>query len=253
LLPIQNTWGPKQVWYQYFIPGGSSFGFIPMCIVLFLAVALPNPANGKTANTKQTVRRGGYLFPKRALSLVFRAKFMAALRKRITVPQHIAKQAFQTKWVVYAKRPFASPKTVVEYLGRYTHKVAISNHRLVDVDEKGVTFHYKDYRDAAKQKQGTMSGVEFLRRFADHILPHGFVRIRHYGFLASKNKPTELNLAKKELGQPEWSKIKYSWHQIAQEKLNYNPDRCPHCQSESLMIIKLIDPERGPPKLKHYD
>lgn len=241
MVSILHTWG-QQLWLHphvhCIVPGGGI------------------TKSGKWKNCKyksKPVRRGGYLFPKRALSLVFRAKFMAALRKRITVPQHIAKQAFQTKWVVYAKRPFASPKTVVEYLGRYTHKVAISNHRLVDVDEKGVTFHYKDYRDAAKQKQGTMSGVEFLRRFADHILPHGFVRIRHYGFLASKNKPTELNLAKKELGQPEWSKIKYSWHQIAQEKLNYNPDRCPHCQSESLMIIKVIDPERGPPKLKHYD
>jgi hypothetical protein len=194
-----------------------------------------------------------YLFPKRALSTVFRAKYMAALRKQIDVPQHIAKQAFQTKWVVYAKRPFASPKTVVEYLGRYTHKIAISNHRLIDVSKDAVSFHYKDYRDAAKKKHAMISGVEFLRRFADHVLPHGFMRIRHYGFLASKNKRTELNLAKKDLKQPEWRKIKYSWVQIAKEKLNYNPDQCPHCQSESLVIIKVIDPERGPPRFKHHD
>lgn len=172
---------------------------------------------------------------------------MTALRKKIAVLQHIAKKAFRTKWVVYAKHPFTSPKTVVEYLGRYTHKIAISNHRLIEVDKEKVTFHYKDYRDAAKKKQATLSGVEFLRRFASHILPHGFVRIRHYGFLASKNKSIELNIAKKDLKQPEWRKIKYSWVQIAKDKLNYNPELCPHCKTESLMIIKIIQPERGPP------
>src|SRR5680860_992523 len=134
---------------------------------------------------------------------------MAELRKRIDIPQPIAKKAFQTKWAVYAKRPFATPKTVVEYLGRYTHKIAISNHRLTDVNEQSVSFTYKDYRQEGKQKQVTLDGVEFLRRFASHILPHGFVRIRHYGFLASRNKPTELNIAKNHFGWPQWRKIKY--------------------------------------------
>jgi len=87
----------------------------------------------------------------------------------------------------------------VEYLGRYTHKIAISNHRLVDVDDQRVSFNYKDYRDAGKQKVAKLSGVEFLRRFATHILPAGFVRIRHYGFLASRNKPVELNIANKKI------------------------------------------------------
>ena len=133
---------------------------------------------------------------------------MAALRKRMEVPQHIGKAAFKTKWVVYAKRPFATPKTVVEYLGRYTHKIAISNHRLLDVNDQTVSFKYKDYRDAGKQKVATLRGMEFLRRFALHILPRGFVRIRHYGFLASRNKPTELNIAKTQLKQPKWEKVK---------------------------------------------
>ena len=235
MVSILHTWG-QQLWLHphvhCIVPGG---GITP---------------SGKWKNCKykgKSARRGGYLFPKRALSIVFRARFMAALRKNIQVPQHIAKQAFSTKWVVYAKRPFASPKTVVEYLGRYTHKIAISNHRLVDVNKDKVTFHYKDYRDAAKKKQVSLSGAEFLRRFADHILPHGFIRIRHYGFLASKNKPKELNIVKRNLHQPEWRKIKYSWIQIAKEKLNYNPEFCPHCKAESLIIIKIINPERGPP------
>lgn len=229
MVSILHTWG-QQLWLHphvhCIVPGGGI-----------------SPA-GKWKSCKYI---GKYLFPKRALSTVFRAKFMAALRKSINVPQHIAKQAFQTKWVVYAKRPFASPKTVVEYLGRYTHKIAISNHRLIDVNENSVTFHYKDYHQAGKKKQATLTGMEFLRRFSSHILPHGFVRIRHYGFLASKNKKRELNLAKKDLHLPEWRKTNYSWVQIAKEKLNYNPDQCPHCKFESLMIIKVIDPERGPP------
>ena len=179
--------------------------------------------------------------------MVFRARFMAELRKRIDIPQHIAKQAFQSKWIVYAKRPFATPKTVVEYLGRYTHKIAISNHRLLEVNEKTVSFHYKDYREMGKQKRITLSGVEFLRRFASHILPAGFVRIRHYGFLASRNKPTELNKAKKDLHQPKWQKQTYSWLEIAKEKLNYDPKICPGCKRQAMEVVKLLMPERAPP------
>ena len=192
MISILHTWG-QQLWLHphlhCIVPGG---GITPA---------------GKWKHCKY---KGKYLFPKRAMSVVFRARFMAELRKRIDIPQVIAKQAFRTKWVVYAKRPFASPKTVVEYLGRYTHKIAISNHRLIDVDEKTVSFHYKDYREGGKQKQAILTGVEFLRRFATHILPRGFVRIRHYGFLASRNKPTELNSAKKDLKQPKWEKVKYN-------------------------------------------
>ena len=141
----------------------------------------------------------------------------------------------------------------MEYLARYTHKIAISNHRLINVNEGTVSFRYKDYRQGGKQKQATLAGVEFLRRFACHILPPGFVRIRHYGFLASKNKNTELNIAKKDLRQPIWEKIKYSWIEIAKVKLNYNPKRCPCCGEESLVIIKIMQPDRAPPLKKIPD
>ena len=130
---------------------------------------------------------------------------------------------------------------------RYTHKIAISNHRLVDVNNQDVCFTYKDYRAGGKQKLTTLSGVEFLRRFAAHILPSRFVRIRHYGFLASRNKPVDLNIARKNLKQPKWVKIKYDWAQIAREKLNINPSQCPVCKKETMIIIKIIEPRRGPP------
>lgn len=230
MVSILHTWG-QQLWLHPHVH----------CIV---------PAGGitKSGKWKQSRYAQKYLFPKRALSNVFRAKFMELLRQKMEVPQSIAKKLFAKPWVVYAKRPFASPKTVVEYLGRYTHKVAISNHRIIKVDDKNVSFFYKDYRDAAKKKIATISGWEFLRRFAKHILPHGFMRIRHYGILASRNKALELNLAKTHFKQPQWQKQKYSWQQIARERLHFNPECCPHCKQDSLITIKIIVPKRGPPK-----
>ncbi len=230
---ILHTWG-QQLWLHPHVH----------CIV-------PGGGITKDGNWKMAKGKGKYLYPKRALSLVFRAKFMAEVRKKIAIPYAIGKQAFKHKWVVYAKRPFSSPQIVVEYLGRYSHKIAISNHRLTNVNETSVSFRYKDYRQGAKQKQITISGVEFLRRFSLHILPAGFVRIRHYGFLASRNKPTELNIAKTELNQPKWLKITYSWSQIAKDKLGLNPLQCPFCKKETMLVIKIIDPERGPPNT-HY-
>ena len=234
MVSILHTWG-QQLWLHPHLH----------CIV---------PGGGITpyGKWKYCKHKGKYLFPKRAMSTVFRAKFMALLRKKMDIPQHIAGKVFKTKWVVYAKRPFASPKTVVEYLGRYTHKVAISNHRLVDLNDKTVSFQYKDYRDAGKKKIVTLSGVEFLRRYSAHILPSGFVRIRHYGFLASRNKPSELNIAKRHFQQPLWVKVKYSWAEIAKDRLNFNPHRCPHCKQDRMIIIKVINPERGPPENKFF-
>ena len=235
MVSILHTWG-QQLWLHphvhSIVPGG---GITP---------------SGKWKNARG---KGKYLFPKRAMSLVFRAKFMAELRKRMTVPQYIAKKAFATKWVVYAKRPFATPKTVVEYLGRYTHRIAISNHRLTEVNDRTVSFSYKDYRHGGKKKMVTLSGVEFLRRFAWHVLPKGFVRIRHYGFLASRNKTTLLNLAKTELGQGKWEKLDLTWQEIATEKLNINPSICPHCKKGILIRIKTLAPYRGPPldRMRH--
>lgn len=229
MVSILHTWG-QQLWLHPHVH----------CIV---------PGGGITPSGKWKKARGEgkYLFPKRAMGLVYRAKFMAALRERMTVPQPIAKKAFSTRWVVYAKRPFATPKTVVEYLGRYTHKIAISNHRLMDVNDHTVSFSYKDYRHGGAKKVATLSGVEFLRRFALHILPKGFVRIRHYGFLASRNKATLLNIAKTQLGQEKWEKMDLTWQQIATEKLNINPNICPHCKKGVLHIVKTMAPYRGPP------
>ena len=128
--------------------------------------------------------------------------------------------------------------------------MAISNHRLLAVDQEQVRFHYKDYRKGAAKLQTKLHAHEFLRRFCLHILHKGFVRMRHYGILASKNKATDLNKAKLDLGQPLWEKTTLSWREVASAKLNINPDACPKCKIGFMEVIETCLPQRGPPLLK---
>ena len=203
------------------------------------------PGKGKKAQ-----RKIKYLFPKRALSIVYRAKFMAALREEINIPQSIAREVMRKKWVVYAKQPFLGPKSVIEYLGRYTHKIAISNHRIQSIDNGKIGFKYKDYKTESFDKSMVLDAPEFIRRFSLHVLPKGFRRMRHYGILASRNKTKELNLAKDYFGLEKWVKQKLSWEEIAKEKLNINPNYCSTCKKDTLLITELIEPNRGPPFLE---
>ncbi len=110
----------------------------------------------------------------------------------------------QCEWVVYAKRPFAGPDQVLAYLSRYTHRVAISNSRFLALDDRGVTFRWKDYREHGQTRYKTMTlrTEEFMRRFLLHILPSGFHRIRHYGLLANANRKRDIATARELLGQP---------------------------------------------------
>jgi len=138
--------------------------------------------------------KGKFLFPVKAMSKVYRAKYVSLLRASdIEVDSLIYYAMFKKEWVVYAKRPFGSPSSVVEYLGRYTHKIAISNHRILSIDDHTVTISYKDYRTEGQKKTMTLSHAEFIRRFTLHILPKRFVRIRHYGFLSSTWKRAKLS------------------------------------------------------------
>ena len=120
------------------------------------------------------VRSDKYLFPVKALSKVFRAKYVAALREKAITDKSLIESLFEKEWVVYAKRPFGGPQQVIEYLGRYTHKVAISNHRLEQVTGEEVTFRYKDYKADGATKLMTLSNGEFVRRFSLHVLPQRF-------------------------------------------------------------------------------
>jgi hypothetical protein len=157
--------------------------------------------------------RPGFFLPVRVLSRLFRGKFLAGLQSLynqgklrfggrlalLNAPAAFAAWVSTLRlkeWVVYAKPPFGGPAQVLKYLARYTHRVAISNHRLVDVQDGRVTFRYKDYASHNEQKLLTLSAEEFLRRFVQHVLPKGFVKIRHYGLLANRYREERLQAAR---------------------------------------------------------
>lgn len=171
--------------------------------------------------TRWISSRPAFLLPVRVLGKLFRRLFLtrllqlhdagrlaffgplAALTDRRTFLQHLA-PARKARWVVYAKPPFAGPQAVLAYLARYTHRVAISNRRLIAFDASGVTFRYKDYRraDPERQQVMTLSSDEFIRRFLLHVLPRGFHRIRHYGLLAGSARKDNLDHARRLLAAP---------------------------------------------------
>lgn len=189
---------------------------------------------------------GKFLFPVKALSDVFRARFVNALRRNFKgLDRTFFNQLFKTNWVVYAKRPFGGPKQVVEYLGRYTHKIAISNHRLSNITNDDVTFRYKDYRDESKSKVMTLDAIEFIRRFSLHIQPKGFMRIRHYGILSSSRKLKTLPLIHQQLNSIYVVAQKKDWKQISQD-LGFNPECCPKCKQQTMITVLAFD-RRGPP------
>jgi len=206
------------------------------------------PGGGLTraGNWIPTRSDGEFLFPVKAISPVFRARFVSALRKTINgLDRSFYDHLFKTPWIVYAKRSFGGPKQVVEYLGRYTHKIAISNHRLLHIDDLTVTFRYKDYRDESKNKVMTLDAMEFIRRFSLHILPKGFMRIRHYGILSSSRKLKALPLIHQQLNSKYLVIEHKDWKQIA-TGLGFNPDCCPVCKQQTMITILSFD-TRGPP------
>jgi hypothetical protein len=169
--------------------------------------------------TQWIAAKDGFLFPVRALSVVFRAKYLAALQQafddaRLTFAAGTADLAQAATfarfvaelraapWVVYAKRPFGGPAHVLQYLGRYTHRVAISNARLVDLHDGTVRFRYKDYADGDRPKVMALSAQEFLRRFLLHVVPRGFVRIRYVGLLANGRRRATLERCRVVLAPP---------------------------------------------------
>lgn len=190
---------------------------------------------------KNAKSQGDFLFPVKAMSRVYRAKFMEKLllflkERNQVMDKPLRQMLYQKEWVVYAKKPLLGPKQVIEYLGRYSHKIAISNHRIVSVNQGQVSFRYKDYNKGGKQGVMTLDATEFLRRFCLHILPKGFRKIRHYGILASRNKP-RLRLQQYVMGQPPVKKQKPDWKQVCKEKLGFDVEACPCCKTGRLIRI----------------
>jgi hypothetical protein len=202
------------------------------------------PAGGlsKAGYWKKARTEGKFLFPVKAMSKVFRAKYIQKLKLRLPLDKQLVNALFQKPWVVYAKRPFGSPQVVLEYLGRYTHKIAISNHRITAIDDNTVSFSYKDYRQGGKKQLMTLPAMEFIRRFAMHILPRGLVRIRHYGILSGTGKTKAIPLIRQQL-PPVLTPVEKPPRQL----VAYNPLVCPCCQTETMVLLQVL-PKRGPPK-----
>jgi len=172
----------------------------------------------------------------KALSKVFRAKYVADLSQKLEIDKAIRQALFKKNWIVFAKKPFGNPKIVVEYLGRYTHKIAISNHRIQQVDQGSVTFSYKDYRQNGLKKSMRLSHAEFIRRFAQHILPKRFVRIRHFGVLSSTWKRVKFKQLR------EYFKLQPKSTEPPKTLLR----RCRCCGEGNLVTIEVFG-LRGPP------
>ena len=209
--------------------------------------------------TRWIPSRRNYLFPVRKLSSAFRKRFLKGVRQafqrgELVFPGRLAELAaaapfteFLTRlaakdWVVYSQPPFGGPDKVLEYLSRYTHRVAISNRRLLSIADGKVTFAYRDRRDGNQVKELTIAASEFLRRFLLHVTPPGLCRIRHYGFLSNRNKEQQLPRCRELLGQPPPASPSVPLDVVALllRFTGIDVTRCPHCQQGTLVAVERI-------------
>lgn len=226
MISILHTWGQAMTLHPHL-----------HCIV-------PGGGLTKQGKWKEAKSNGKYLFSVKAMSKVFRGRFNAALKEQLPaeMSQVMVKELYKHNWVVYAKRPFPRPERVVEYLGRYTHKIAISNHRIKSIADDKVSFAYKDYKHGSVKKEMTLAALEFIRRFALHILPKGFVRIRHYGILSSTRKADCATVIKSQVLQQAPALPSF----VRAPALIYNPKQCPCCKKETMETVMRFK-RRGPP------
>jgi hypothetical protein len=209
-----------------------------------------------TDNRWKHAKRNSYrfLFPVKAMAVVYRAKFVEGLKGMIakgqvvlpdgTDGQALINLVYQQDWVVYAKAPFGGPQAVIEYLGRYTHKVAISNQRIHSINADGtVTFEYKDYADKGTKKLMTLAAQEFIRRFEQHILPKGFTKIRTYGYLANRNRHTRINAVLTSMGLPVHKGLVTIPLEIRMQQ-HYGIDirQCPCCKGKTMQLVQVFFP-----------
>lgn len=188
-------------------------------------------------------KKNNFLFPEKSLQKMYKAKFLEGiaklkLKKEGIDDQKIIHDIGMKKWNVYAKAPFGGPAQVVEYVGRYTHKIAITKHRIVSVTDKEVRFRYKDYTDGDKQKVMILTKQEFLRRFELHFLPAYFTKIRHYGFIQNNSKRKHLIHIRELLKlSPLREVVKIPVQQRILEKYGKDITLCPCCKTGKLEII----------------
>lgn len=217
--------------------------------------------------------RRGFFLPVRVLSRFFRARFLQLLQQAYergqlqffsSLQSLCEREAFcqyleplqHTEWVVYAKAPLAGPQQVLDYLGRYTHRVAICNHRLLDIEHGKVTFRYKDYRHGSRQKTMTVDAGEFIRRFLLHVLPMGLQRIRYYGFLGNRARTDKLAQCRTLLQMsaatppPAPTQPESDYRDRYAALTGVSLHQCPSCQQGRMFIVgQLIAPGTQTPRL----
>jgi len=224
------------------------------------------PNGGITpAGNWQNPRKGNceFLFPVLAMNKVYKAVFLKKLRKHLETGElclpldfpmrsdyKIWKETlYKKEWVVYVKPPFGGVKNVVKYLARYSHRIAISNSRIVNINEGKVSFVYKDYKRNAEKKVMTLDAVVFLRRFCLHILPNRFRRIRHYGFLSNAAKRKRLHQAKQSLSKREYLPMTKAQRRLKalQRMFSNKLQRCIHCGEGQMVIVEILPANKAPP------
>jgi hypothetical protein len=194
-------------------------------------------------------KEGKYLYPVRQLSTVFRGKLLERLKHNLTkqnvfsaVHQQTMNSCYSKPWVVYCEPSLGNAQQIVGYLAKYTHRVAISNTRIKSIDNQNVTFSYKDYAHKANEKLMTLTGVEFLRRFAMHILPRAFVKIRYFGILTSRYKQQVKPLKCK----PDILQLTQTREQRLVRLTGYDPCKCPKCKTGYMHVVEILPRIRSP-------
>jgi hypothetical protein len=250
MIAVLHTWTQKLLYHPHI-----------HCIV---------PAGGLEANGnwKTTRSQGDFLFHITALAQTFRGKFMEKLlslhrQKKLTLEGKIShlkqyhqfwklkKKLYQTNWVVHTEKPFKNPDSVIEYLARYTHKIAISNYRIKDIDDDEITFTYLDRANKNKQETMRLSPEKFISRFLMHVLPRGFCTIRHYGFLATRVKQQCLPQIRESLNMKEkGKKPSLTVKDVLRITRGIDPDLCPQCKEGIMVCIQELPRLRGSPNFR---
>ena len=244
IISVLHTWGQQLSFHPHI-----------HCIVSGGGIACNK--NNKTTIWKNATRNAdGFLFPVKAMAAVYKAIFIKGVRALITADKitlidknatlQLLQNLYEKEWVVYAKEPFAGPLQVIEYLSKYTHKVAINNSRILSDDNNTVTFKYKDYADKNKAKTMSISKQEFLRRFEQHILPKHFCKIRTTGYLANRGRTERLKAICALMKiPPHPPKIKTSWYVRLLEQFKIVFNECPCCKKQTLQLIAVTFSDDG--------
>jgi hypothetical protein len=227
---------------------------------------VPNGGLDKQGNWNFPKRgNNNFLFPVAAMKKLHKGFFMHAIIQAIqngticlpddfpTIPKQFAKwknNLYKKDWVIYTKKPFSAVKNVIDYLGRYSHRVAITNHRIKSISDDKVAFAYKDYHDHARNKVMRLDGTEFIRRFCLHIIPPRFRRIRHYGFLSNASKAKDIGKARKALLVKNQSLLTRAQRKTLaiQRLFNAPVDQCPCCRKGQMKIILAFCSNKDPPR-----